>query len=45
MLVDDICSSTEAGQLFITLVTKSGNYFYLSIDHNDKGEETIHFIN
>ena len=42
-LMDDI--GTTGGKQFITLQTKAGNTFYLIIDRDDEGEETVHFLN
>lgn len=44
-LVDDISSTASSNKQFITLVTKTGNYFYLIIDRDDKGNNTVHFLN
>ena len=42
-LIDDI--GTTGGKQFITLQTKAGNTFYLIIDRDDEGKETVHFLN
>ena len=46
-LVDDYYTnySDGSGQQFITLVSKSGATFYLVIDRNSKGAQTVHFMN
>lgn len=44
-LIDDIGTSTKVGKQFITLESKNGNTFYLIIDRDDEGEETVHFLN
>lgn len=46
-LVDDYHTtySDGSGQQFITLVSKSGAYFYLVIDRAADGDQTVHFMN
>ena len=44
-LIDDISSPTASGKQFITVETKGGNVFYLIIDRDDEGAQTVHFLN
>ena len=44
-LVDDIGGEASEDKQFITVVSKTGNYFYIIIDRAGDGENTVHFLN
>ena len=46
-LIDDYGTTEEdkSGKQFLTFTTKNGNYFYMIVDRDDSGNETVHFLN
>lgn len=46
-LIDDYGTKEKdkSGKQFLTFTTKNGNYFYMIVDRDDSGNETVHFLN
>ena len=44
-LVDEVIDQNGASKQFVTLVSKNGNYFYLIIDRDEKGNTNVYYLN
>ncbi len=44
-LVDDVQTFSSSDKEFLTVQTKSGNYFYIIIERDKDGKQNVHFLN